>query len=160
MLLFSMPHCSSGSLSPSINVPRAAESVLSSVCRLIRAFPVLGKVFRGDSYPLWQIVPFVQCCSSSYLTPKDKIYPLIWTEYLDIVSDGRFVKGANFAFVVQLCNFTSWAFGARTRIRVRPLKWHTAHSYSGEQNPWVKGSVWFVLEFALPPFSPPLPSVV
>ena len=32
--------------------------------------------------------------------------------------------------------------------------------YRGEQNPWVKGSVCFVLAFALPPFSPPLPSVV
>ena len=26
--------------------------------------------------------------------------------------------------------------------------------YRGEQNPWVKGSVCFVQEFALPPFSP------
>ena len=32
--------------------------------------------------------------------------------------------------------------------------------YRGEQNPWVKGSACIVLEFALPPFSPPLPSVV
>ena len=34
------------------------------------------------------------------------------------------------------------------------------YSYGGEQNPWVKGSVCSVLKFALPPFSPPLPSVV
>ena len=32
--------------------------------------------------------------------------------------------------------------------------------YRGELNPWVKGSACLVLEFALPPFSPPPPSVV
>ena len=32
--------------------------------------------------------------------------------------------------------------------------------YRDEQNPWIKGSACFVLEIALPPFSPPLPSVV
>ena len=32
--------------------------------------------------------------------------------------------------------------------------------YRGEQNPWVKGSVCLFIEFELPPFSPPLPSVV
>ena len=31
--------------------------------------------------------------------------------------------------------------------------------YRGEHIPWVKGSVCYALEFPLPPFSPPLPSV-
>ena len=35
-----------------------------------------------------------------------------------------------------------------------------SYMYRDEQNTWVKGSVCLVLEFALPPFSPPLPSVV
>ena len=28
-----------------------------------------GGVFKGKPYPLWQGVPFVQCCSPSPLTP-------------------------------------------------------------------------------------------
>ena len=35
-----------------------------------------------------------------------------------------------------------------------------SYLYRGEHNPWVKGSVCLVLEFAPPPFSPPLPCVV
>ena len=37
---------------------------------------------------------------------------------------------------------------------------HVSKVYRDEQNPWVKGSVCLFIEFALPPFSPPLPSVV
>ena len=37
--------------------------------------------------------------------------------------------------------------------------WNSKYHHRGELNPWVKCSVCFVLEFALPPFSPPLPSV-
>ena len=45
--------------------------------------PSLGEVSRGYSYPLCQGVPFVQYCFPSYLTPENKAYPLMWTEYLD-----------------------------------------------------------------------------
>ena len=34
------------------------------------------------------------------------------------------------------------------------------YQYRGEENRWVKGFVCLILEFALPPFSLPLPSVV
>ena len=40
------------------------------------------------------------------------------------------------------------------------LVYKTFFIYSGGVNPWVKDSVCFVLKFALPPYSPPLPSGV
>ena len=36
-------------------------------------------------------------------------------------------------------------------------KYELQLSYLAKKGSWVKGSVWFVLKFALPPFSPPLP---
>ena len=49
----------------------------------------VDEVLRGDSYALCQGVSSVQCCSSSYLTPQNKVCPLIWTEYLDHVCPPR-----------------------------------------------------------------------
>ena len=40
------------------------------------------------------------------------------------------------------------------------VKRNSCQLYRGEHNPWVKGLVCLGLEFALPPFSPSLPSVV
>ena len=41
----------------------------------------------------------------------------------------------------------------------KELRTYLADVYRAEINPWVKGSVCLFLEFARPPFSPPLPSV-
>ena len=41
-----------------------------------------GEVFREDSYPLCQCVPFVRQCPISHLTPWNKPYTLIRTEHL------------------------------------------------------------------------------
>ena len=45
---------------------------------------VEGEVFKGVSYPLCHGLPFVQCLSPSHLTPCNKVYPLIWSEYLNL----------------------------------------------------------------------------
>ena len=37
-----------------------------------------GRGLRGESYPLWQGLPFVRCCHRSYLNPQNKVYPLDW----------------------------------------------------------------------------------
>ena len=46
-----------------------------------------GEAFRGDSYPLLQGVPFVQCCFPSYFAPWSKVHSLIWTEHPAIDDD-------------------------------------------------------------------------
>ena len=54
--------------------------------------------------------------------------------------------------------FTSYRY-AVSQLDMPTSQLHAA-VYKGELNPWVKSYVCLVLEFALPPFSPPLPSVV
>ena len=41
-----------------------------------------GEVFGGDSRPLSQGAPFVQCRNPSHLGIENKVRPSIWTDYL------------------------------------------------------------------------------
>ena len=59
-------------------------------------------------------------------------------------------------------NCVTWTIGQRLRgpnlsiPRLPSISLENFVIYRGAQNPWVKGPVRSVLEFALPPFSPPL----
>ena len=57
-------------------------AVLSRYVATCKPSQIESEVFKGDSYPLCRC-HYVRCCSYSNLTSCTKVYPSIWTGYLD-----------------------------------------------------------------------------